>query len=540
MILLHNARIRTMNPGQPAAQALLIRNGRIAALGAADALRALAPGAAEIDAGGRLCLPGFQDAHIHLLSGGTDLATAAPLFDLAEPAALVQALADHAARHPGLPLVIGTGWQPGLFGDHNLTAALLDTACASRPVITYDSSFHNACLNSAALALAGIGAETPDPPNGHIVKQGGQPTGMLHEEAIPWALARLPDLTEEDRMAGLRAGQAHAHAHGITGILDPRITELEARIYGRALAEGALALWVAGAALVTEADTPETALARLSALRAAHPGPEFHVQSAKFFMDGVFENRTAALLAPYADAPGGNADAMFGADQTRALFTALDAARFAIHVHVIGDAACARALDGLAAARAANGTWPAAHQLAHLQLVAPDDFPRLAATGAMANIQPLWARRDPLIPDIALDMIGAARESQTYAFRRMLEAGAGFCLSSDWPVSTLNPFEIIETAVTRQARQCEGPKPPFLPDQALTVAECVAGYTVHAARACWREGFTGQLAPGFSADLILLDQDIFTCDPARIGDTRVDLTLFRGRIVHRSGALALP
>ncbi|MDZ7908535.1 MAG: amidohydrolase family protein [Gemmobacter sp.] len=194
------------------------------------------------------------------MSGGTDLATAAQLFDLTEPAALVQALADHAARHPGLPLVIGTGWQPGHFGDHNLTAALLDTACASRPVIAYDSSFHNACLNTTALELAGIGPDTPDPPNGHIVKVDGRPTGMLHEEAIPWALARLPDLTEDDRMAGLRAGQGHALAHGITGILDPRITELEARIYGRAQAEGALTLWVAGAALVTEADTPETAL----------------------------------------------------------------------------------------------------------------------------------------------------------------------------------------------------------------------------------------------------------------------------------------
>jgi predicted amidohydrolase YtcJ len=311
------------------------------------------------------------------------------------------------------------------------------------------------------------------------------------------------------------------------------VTEVEARIYARALTEDALTLRVAGAALVTEADTADTALARLTALRAAHPGPDFHVQSAKFFMDGVFENRTAACLSPYADPPGGNAPCMFAADHTSTLFSALDAAGFAIHVHVIGDAAARRALEGLEAARSANGAWPAQHQLAHLQLVAPDDFARLQGL-ATANIQPLWARFDPIIPDIALDMIGPDRQGDTYAFRRMLDAGADWCLSSDWPVSTLNPFEIMETAVTRQARRADGPKPPFLADQALTVAECVMGYTTQAAAACWRAHHTGMLRPGFSADIILLDRDIFACDPYLISDTQVLLTLFKGRAVHRA------
>jgi hypothetical protein len=134
-------------------------------------------------------------------------------------------------------------------------------------------------------------------------------------------------------------------------------------------------------------------------------------------------------------------------------------------------------------------------------------------------------------------MIGPARRGDTYAFRKMLEQGADWCLSSDWPVSTLNPFEIIETAVTRQARRRDGPKKPFLPDQSMTVAEAVMGYTTHAARACWRAGFTGQLRPGFSADLIVLDRDVFACPAHVISDTQVLLTLFRGRVVHRSGAV---
>lgn len=527
-----------MDPTRPSAEALLAEDGRILALGPEAEMVALAgPGAVRIDAGGRLVLPGFQDAHIHLLAGGINLATAAEFYDVTDEATLLARIAAHAAARPDLPVVKGAGWQPGIFGDHNLTAALLDTVVADRPVVIYDTSFHNCCFNTRALELAGIDDDTPDPPNGHIVRDAqGRATGMLHEEVIEPSFAGLPKLTDAHKVEGYLAAQALAHQCGFTGVLDPRVTEEEARIYSRALDEGKMQLRVAGAALVTEADTAETALERLSAMRAAHPGPDFHVQSAKFFMDGVFENRTAALHAPYAGPEGGNAPCMFSADKTVELMTALDAARFAIHVHVIGDAATARALDGLEAARRANGPWPAQHQLAHLQLTDPGDYDRLAGAGAMANIQPLWARLDPVVPDIALEMIGPDRRGETYAFRKMLNAGADWCLSSDWPVSTLNPFEIMETAVTRQARRHENPREPFMPDQALTIEECVQGYTVNAARACWREHFTGRLRPGFSADLIVLDQDIFTCPPDRISETRVLCTLFKGQEVWRDPA----
>ncbi|MCX7288233.1 MAG: amidohydrolase [Rhodobacterales bacterium] len=527
--LIHNACIRTMDPTAPVADWVLLRDGKVAALGQGvppDVPR-------KIDAGGRLVLPGFQDAHIHLLSGGIDLATAAYLYDASSEDELIAALRAHAAAKPGLPIVLGSGWQAGVFGDHNLTARVLDRAVSDRPLLVYDSSFHNACLNSLALQMAGV-QDMADPPNGHVVRDAaGRATGMLHEEVIPVVAALLPDLTDADRMAGLNAAQAHANQHGITGVLDARINEMEARIYARGEAMGALTLRVAGTALVTEADTPDSAVTRLIALRAAHPGPDFHVHSAKFFMDGVYENRTAATLQPFADAEGGIAACMFGADETKALMTALDAARFAIHVHVIGDAAARRAIEGLEAARAANGPWPAQHQLAHLQLVDPGDFTRLQGL-ATANVQPLWARFEPPYSDPSLAMIGPARWPDTYAFRRMLDAGADWCLSSDWPVSTLNPFEIIETAITRQKRMDDDPETPFGADEALTIEECVQGYTVNAARACWRDHFTGMLRVGFSADLIVLDRDIFACPATEISATRVLLTLFKGAEVWRA------
>lgn len=531
-LILANARIRTMDPTRARAEALAVAGGRILAVGTSADMRALAGHGTEvIDAGGRLVLPGFQDAHVHLLDGGTDLVASAQLYDATDIAGLQAALAAHAAR-TSLPLVQGSGWQAGTFGDANLTAAVLDVAVPDRPCLAYDSSFHNACLNSAALAMAGITRDTPDPPNGHIVRDAaGNPTGMLHEDAIPWARDRLPAFPDSLFTDSARAAQAHANRHGITGVLDPRIVDYNATAYAELAAQDALTLRVAGAALVTPADTPETALARLTALRQTHPGPDFHVQSAKFFFDGVLENYTAALLAPFADT-GGNAPVMFTPDQTRTLFTALDAARFQIHVHVIGDAAARAALDGFEQAALANGRWPARHQLAHLQVMHQSDIPRLAALGATANIQPLWACHDPVVPDLWMDTLGPARLPLTYAFRRMLDAGADWCLSSDWPVTTLNPFAIIQTAVTRQPPG--GTRPPFFPAERLTVEEAVEGYTTRAAAACWREGFTGMLRPGFSADAIVLDRDIFSIPAEAIGDTTVLLTLFKGAEVWRA------
>lgn len=534
-LLIHNASIHTMDLSRPRAGAILVEGERIAAVGTlGDCETAARPGARRINAGGRLVLPAFQDAHIHLLHGGLGLATSAQLFGARSVAELQALVAAHASSTRRLPLVTGSGWQPGIFGDHNLTASVIDAVVSDRPAILYDSSFHNACLNTVAMKMVGLVRGTADPVNGHFVVDGaGNPTGMLHEDAISWALKDLPAWSDAVWREGLLAGQTHANAHGITGVIDPRVEELEARIYGAAAAAGDMTLRVSGAALVKEKDTPQEAVARLSELRHQHRGPDFGVHSAKFFMDGVFENRTAALLSPYADGIGGNCKTMFTPEQTKALFTALDAARFQIHTHVIGDAAARVTLDGLATARSINGCWPSLHQIAHLQLTDPADVPRLAALGAMANIQPLWARHDRDIPDPAKPMAGPERLKQIYAFRQLLRAGASWCLSSDWPVSTLNPFKIMETAITRQAQLAEDPLEPFLPEEALTIAECVLGYTANAAAACWRSESTGRLLPGFSADVIILDQDIFTCAPQEISATTVLLTLFKGREVHR-------
>lgn len=526
--------IVTMDPLMPRAEALAVTGGRVTALGTTGDIRGLAtPDTRIVDAGGRLVLPGFQDTHIHLQDSGQAYAQNANLEAPRTIDELVAALKAFGDTHGG-EWVNGVGWYTGIFTDDNLTREVLDRAVPDRPSFILASDGHNGCLNSKACDLLGLVPGIEDPFNGHFVRdENGVPTGMLHEDALDWARNRMPALSDDDYADGIRYAQALANRHGITGVLDASIAERHARVYEGMEARGELTVRVCATAKVEPYETTAAALARIEALRARHQSGMFHVHSAKFFLDGVLENRTGAMIADYSDALGGNAPLMFGHGQILELFTAFDAARFQIHVHVIGDMACRAALDGLEAARKANGRWPSLHQLAHVQCIDPADIPRFAELGVMANIQPLWARHEPSVTDVALPMVGEDRGRWMYAFRSLIDAGAGYALSSDWGVSTLNPFEIMETAITRQPPARPETHPVFLPEQRMTREQCVKGYTTFAADAAWRSADTGSLSVGKFADLIILDRDIFTCDVYDIGSTQVLLTLLAGRQVHR-------
>lgn len=534
-LIVTNADICTMDPLAPRVAALAVTNGRISALGTVAEIAALAgPSTRTVDAGGRLVLPGFQDTHIHLQDSGYDHSKSAALHNVSTIAELQKTLAEFAATHAG-PWVNGVGWYTGIFADHNLNRHVLDAAVPDRPCYIVASDGHNACLNSLGCAAVGLVRGTPDPENGHFVLDGnGEPTGMLHETATYWAESFMPVPTDEDFANGVRYGQALCNRHGITGVIDAMVNERHARVYSSLERAGALTVRVAATAKVVSAEKTEDALRRLEDLRRNASSDLFKVHSAKFFLDGVLENRTGVMIEPYSDALGGNGELMFGHNQIKELFTAFDAARFQIHVHVIGDGAVRAALDALEAARAANGPWPSLHQLAHVQCIDPADIPRFRELGVVANIQTLWARYEPSVTDVALPMVGEARGKWMYAFRSLIDAGAPYAVSSDWGVSTLNPFPIMETAITRQPPIKSGDHPVFLPEQRMTREECVKGYTTFAAEAAWRSHDTGSLSVGKYADLIVLDRDIFTCNVYDIGDTEVLLTLLGGKEVHRS------
>ncbi|HPE26172.1 MAG: amidohydrolase [Rhodobacteraceae bacterium] len=532
-LIVLNADIRTLDPRRPRARALAVAGGKVLAAGDEAEIRALAaPGAEVIDAKGRQILPGFHDTHIHVQDGGQHYAESADLSGAMTIGALQQTLREFAATHDR-KWVLGAFYYSGVLGEHNLNRQALDAAVPDRPCLIMASDGHNGCLNTRGCEAVGLVKGTPDPENGHFVLDSdGVPTGLLYETATMWAEDRMPPVPDSSYEGGVLFAQAHANRNGFTGLLDASIGERHARVYKRLVERDALTARILATVRVEASETTEGALARVSALRAAHQSEMFRIHSAKFFLDGVIENRTAAMIDDYSDAEGGNAALMFSPNQINDMFTAFDAARFQIHVHAIGDLAVRAALDGMEAARHANAPWPSWHQIAHIQCIDPADVPRFAELGVVANIQPLWARLEPSVSEVALPMVGPERGKWMYAFRSLVDAGAMAALSSDWPVSTLNPFQIMETAMTRQPPKAEGDFPVFLPEQCLSLDECVEGYTINAARAGWREATTGSLAPGKWADFIVIDRDLWATDPRDIGDTEVLATYLSGRVVH--------
>lgn len=534
-LIVTNGDIVTMDPLTPRVAALAISAGRIAALGSAEEIASLAgPDTKVIDAGGRLVLPGFQDTHLHLQDSGFEYGKNANL-DGCETVEALQAVLREWAAGTDAEWVNGVGWYSGIFTEHNLTRQVLDEVVADRPCYILASDGHNACMNTKACELLGIAKGITDPPGGHFVLDAdGVPTGLLYEDAIDWAKERMPAPSDEDFADGVRFAQAHANSHGITGVLDASVNERHARVYRSLEAAGELSVRICATAKVLPEEDTAKALARVEALRRENDTEMYRIHSAKFFLDGVFENRTAVMIDDYSDEAGGNYPLMFDYEQVKELFTAFDAARFQIHVHAIGDGAVRAALDGMETARKANGAWPSLHQIAHIQAIHPDDIPRFHELGVVANIQALWARNEPSVTDCAAPMMGPERTKYMYAFRSLIDAGAPYALSSDWGVSTLNPFKIMETAITRQPRKRKSNVEPFLPEQRLTREQCVKGYTTHAAEAAWRARDTGSLSVGKYADVIILDRDIFHCDVYEIGDTQVLLTLLGGKEVHRA------
>ncbi|MEO8242426.1 MAG: amidohydrolase [bacterium] len=530
--ILINADIRTMDVHSPRVQGLAIAGGRIRALGTTEEITALAgPDTQVIDGAGRLVLPGFHDTHLHVIEGGQHHAASVDLSMARSPEEIVSLLMAFAARHDR-PWVEGAFYDSGIIGDHNMSAAVLDRAVSDRPCIMLASDGHNGCVNTCAMEVMGLTSTTPDPKNGHFPKgQDGRPTGMLHERAVTWARDKMPAITDQDYTDGIAFALRHANQHGITGVLDASIDSEFARIYRGMAERNALTARVLATVRVDAAETTEAAVARVEAIRRASQMPMFRVHSVKFFLDGVIENRTAAMIEDYVDAEGGNAPLMFGREQIRDMFTAFDALRYQIHVHCIGDMAVRAALDGFEAARSANQPWPSLHQIAHVQFIDPADVPRFAELGVVANIQPLWACAEPAVTVSALPLVGERRGKWIYAFRALRDAGALLALSSDWTVSTLNPFEIIATALTRQPAGQHETVPPFLPEQRLTLAECIEGYTINAAAAGWRAADTGSLSPGKWADLIILDRNIYACLPQEIAETKVLTTLLGGQAV---------
>lgn len=538
-LILHNGRIYTVNPDQPWATAVAIRGAHIVAVGADSEILPLAGQQTDmIDLSGRLLLPGLCDAHIHFC----DWSLGRRLVDLTgctDKAEMVQRVADRADQTPAGQWLVGRSWNEVGWRVRQLpTRADLDPVTGDRPAIFWRSDMHSAVANSAALQLAGLHDGSPDPEGGKLGRDGnGRLNGLLYELAINPIRQIIPDPTAAEIDSALAEATAVLHQWGITAVHDQRMKDhqegpLALAAYQRRRRRGELRLRLN--CNIAAHDLPHLAALKLQ----TGLGDDFlRLGHVKLFADGAMGSRTAWLLDPYVKQDSGEPD-NYGMSVTPVAQMAAEIRQaaelgFPASVHAIGDRAIRELLDIFAELAQAAPQPPLPHRIEHVQIIHPDDIPRLARLNLTASVQPIHATDDIDTADLVLGQ----RASRAYNFRSLAAEGTLLALGSDAPVASANPFLGFHAAICRQ-RPERSHLPPWYPDERLSLAQTIFGYTLGAAQAAGWQEVIGSIAPGKRADLILLDRDLFALveqgvQGTEIADTQVLLTLFDGQIVFQ-------
>ena len=531
--LFYNGHFYT-GPGY-AASVLWAQGGRIRALGGPELLAAAPPELPRTDLGGGWALPGFNDSHLHLLDVGRGLASV-DLFGASGPADIAARCAAFVRAHAVPPgqAVYGNGWNQDLFaGPHALpTRADLDAAVPDHPLLLDRVCGHIMLCNTAALRAASITSQTPDPPGGGIDRgPGGEPNGLLRDNAVALVRPLLPAETPAACAGRWRAALAHAAAHGLTSV---QTCDVRSRDWPTVLAaleeldaQDALSLRLT---LQCAMDTPADLQALWDAgYRPGAHGKRWKIGPLKLFLDGSLGARTAWLRGGYADAPGAHGLCCLPMAEALALARKAYAAGMQVVAHAIGDGAMEEMLDIIETLNAPRGgANPLRHGVVHCQVTAPGQWDRLAALGAGALVQPIFLDYDHTI---VTARCGAALAGTSYAFGDAVRRGLPVSYGTDAPVESLDPLRNLYAAVTR--RPLSGGA-PWQPQQAVTRAQALFCYTQGSAWQEFAEAEKGRLAPGFLADFTVLDRDYFTVPEADIPRLRVQATVTGGQVVYRA------
>ncbi|MGB6896429.1 MAG: amidohydrolase [Dehalococcoidia bacterium] len=523
-LVLHGGRIFTCDPERPWAEAVLVREGRIVLVGdEAEVEGAVGADARAIDLRGRLAVPGFCDAHVHLL----ELGVSRQVVNLRGARSLEEALSRVKARAERMPpgqWVRGHGWDQNEWAESAFPDRhSLDVIAPGNPVALAHTSGHATWVNSRALALAGITAETSDPAGGRIDRDAetGEPTGILYETAGRLVRDAMPELGEAQRREALGEAVRYAQSLGVTAAHDMGMGRRTLGALRELREEGELGLRVH---VYLDRERLDEFIAE--GLRTGDGDEVLSIGGAKFISDGALGSQTALMLEPLEGQPDNCGVAVIPAEELRELVRRALGAGLAPAVHAIGDRANWEVLDIYEQGPGAERTLRL--RIEHCQLLHPQDVPRFAALGVVASMQPIHAISDMH----KADRLWGSRSAGAYVFRSLLDSGARLAFGSDCPVETMDVIAGIHAAVTR--RRAEGePAGGWYPEQRLSVEEAVKGYTLGGAYAAGQEGLLGSISPGKLADLVVLSRDIFALtDPMEILTAQIDLTILGGQVVY--------
>jgi len=526
-LMILNATIRTLDQNHPRAGALAVLGNCIVAVGSTEEIRALAGRKTRvIEAGENLVLPGFNDSHVHFLSGGFSLSQV-QLRDAKSPEELARRLRDYVQKIPKGRWILGGDWDHENWPGAPLpTKALIDAATPQHPVSVSRLDGHTLLANHLALKISGVTKSTPCPPGGEIVRDPrGEPTGIFKDTAQD--LIKVPPPSWEEKWRAARAATEHAAKLGVTSLTDmsadgdvglyqfmARRGELKTRVY----AVRSIVTW---------------AVLQRAGVRAAFGDDLVRFGALKGFADGSLGSTTAKFFEPYADAPETSGlwfEHMLPPGTMERRVLEADRAGLQVMIHAIGDEANAKILDLFRDVAKQNGSRDRRFKIEHAQHVRPRDLARFGRQNVIASAQPYHAADDGRWCD---RRIGPARARSAYAFRSLLDTGAVLALGTDWTVAPLNPLLTIKAAVTRQTLDGKFPG-GWNPQEKISVAEAVRAYTLGSAYAEFAEDKKGTLTPGKLADCVMLDRDIFEIEPAEIAKAKVILTLMDGRVVYEA------
>jgi predicted amidohydrolase YtcJ len=536
-LVLRGGAIYTLDTGRPWASALVIDDGRIVYVGDDAGTRSyLLEGARVIELGGRMVLPGFHDAHLHPMSGAMRLFQCA--LDAGSVEALYAAVRACASAKPRRAWVFGNGIPQAII-DGGLTCVKLDELVPDRPAFLRTDDGFTSWANSRALRLAGIDPEGTGPQTPGVDRDPTtrRPTGILRGEATSLVRRLVPEPTEAEHREALRRATGIANRYGITSVFDASAPGPLLDAYRAASVNGELTVRVVVAQRI-DATRGEEQVDDLIARRDRVRGRRLRADAAKLFLDGEIEMHTAALLAPYADAPGSSGHLLIPPAALDALARRLDAAGFLIHMHAMGDGAVRAGLDAIDRAIRANGVKDRRHQLAHIGVADPADIPRFGRLGIAANFSPIWFHVDDPAAAPSMAVLGPERSRWMFPIASIAARGGRIVASSDWPGPSMNPLVGIQSAITREP--LDGSKPPLQPEERVSLAAILAAYTKDAAWAVREDAIDGSIATGKAADLVVLDQNLFRVDVRAIHEVRVLLTLLDGEPVYRDPQLAWP